>query len=79
MTHVILRVTAQLMQVWKDLEINSVGVQQLIAELKKHKIALVPTLSAMEGILYPNQIEILQPEIQYLGAGIKKAFLKGIS
>lgn len=72
------RMTAQLMQVWKDLEINSVGVQQLIAELKKHKIALVPTLSAMEGILYPNQIEILQPEIQYLGAGIKEAFLKGI-
>ncbi len=72
------RMTAQLMQVWKDLEINSVGVQQLIADLKKHEIALVPTLSALEGILYPSQIEILQPEIQHLGAGIKKAFLKGI-
>lgn len=72
------RMTAQLMQVWKDLEINSVEVQQLIAELKKHKIALVPTLSAVEGILYPDHIEILQPDIKYLGAGIKKAFLKGI-
>ena len=72
------RMTAQLMQGWKDLEINSVEVQQLIVELKKHKIALVPTLSAMEGILYPNKIEILQPDIKYLGPGIKKSFLKGI-
>lgn len=73
------RMTARLMQGWKELETGSTPVQRLIAELKQHKITLVPTLSVLEGALYSDRIEVLQPDIERLSTGMKRAFLKGLS